>query len=901
MENSSRAGVLLFALTLFRRSLIALAAVFVVGWFTSCSDDPTGPLPDELPDEGAIVSDPVSSASLAAGANANLALQASTAQGNDVVYVSLPPRTVPGGSIAVIRRVGDPASVFTAVLDGGFDPVAVAAKEGESIDVSVTNASGVTLSTYRVSVRGRRPPMIVRTQPPRGRPDVPLNSMIIVVFSEPIDGPTVTSASIQLRRGTTPIGATVRFLDPTLDASHVSVELVPNVPLAANTAYELVVTTQVRDLDGDGVAAPYTAAFTTGQSSTGPPASIMLSPDSVLSLMAGATYQMTATVRDAAGNMLTDQPVTWSTSDPNGLSISPTGLLTALGDGFYQVTARVAGLSSVLRVVVSAAPAASVAISPTPATVAAGDTIMLAATVRDAAGRTINRPSVTWTSSAPAVGTVAPSNVNAVGIVYGTVTGWTQGSVTITATSGTSSGTVVVAVGPPVPVQSVTVTPGSASLVTQGKSQLNATLRDATGKITNRSITWTSSNAAVATVDANGLVTGVGAGSASVTASSEGVSDAAAITVTTVVFTAMTAGGYHTCGLTTSGVAYCWGAAWAGQIGNGFLGDEEVSPTAVTGGLNFAMVTAGLDHTCGLTRNGLAYCWGANKSGELGIGNRAGPESCFGSEFDDDVCSTAPIAVAGGLVFSTLSAGGVATCGLTASGQAYCWGRSADLTPAAVAGGLTFAAVEVGWHHSCALTSNGVAYCWGGNEYGQLGNGSVSGAQAPVAVSGGLVFAALSAGAWHTCGVTPTGAAYCWGLGIALGNGTTTDSKVPVAVSGGLAFATLDAGSENTCGLTTEGAAFCWGSNSVGQLGIGNATGPEQCPYAGSTSTYPCSRAPVGVTHGLTFASLNVGLGHSCGVTRNAVAYCWGYNDSGQLGTGSHTDSSVPVKVAGQP
>ncbi len=899
MENSTRAGVLLFALTLFRRSLIALAAVFVVGWFTSCSDDPASPLPDELPDEGAIVSDPVSSASLAAGANADLALLASTAQGNDVVYVSLPPRTVPGGSIAVIRRVGDPGSVFTTVLDGGFDPVAVAAKEGESIDVGVTNANGVTLSTYRVPVRGRRSPIIVRTQPPRGIPDVPLNTAIVVVFSEPIDGSTVTSASIQLRRGTTAIGATVRFLDPTLDASHVSVELVPNVPLAANTAYELVVTTQVRDLDGEGLAAPYTATFTTGQSSTGPPASIMLSPDSVLSLGVRATHQLTATVWDAAGNMLTDHPVTWSTSNPNAVSVSFTGRLTALRDGFSVVTAAVGGVTRALTVVVSGGAPASVAISPTQGTVAALDTIMLAATVRDAAGRTINDPSVTWTSSAPAVGTVAPSNVNLFGIVYGTVTGWTQGSVTITARSGTSSGTVVVAVGPPVPVQSVTVTPGSAGLVAQGKSQLNATLRDATGRIlSNRTITWTSNNAAVATVDTNGLVTGVGAGSASVTATSEGVSDAAAITVTTVVFTAMTASDGHTCGLTSSSVAYCWGYNDRGQIGIGSQDPRvQVSPTAVTGGLEFAMVTAGYGHTCGLTRNGLAYCWGSNARGQLGIGNRDGPERCYDSF--DGVCSTAPRAVAGGLVFSTLSAGGAETCGLTASDQTYCWGGSAGLTPAPLAGGLTFTAVDVGWDHSCALTSNGVAYCWGGNERGQLGNGSVSGAQAPVAVSGGLVFAALSAGVGHTCGVTPTGAAYCWGFGDALGNGTTTDSKVPVAVSGGLAFATLDAGNGYTCGLTTEGAAFCWGFNYGGQLGIGSATGPEHCD-AGDF-TYPCSRTPLAVTSGLTFAALNVGSSHSCGLTRNAVAYCWGYNDSGQLGTGSHTNSSVPAKVAGQP
>src|SRR2546422_11679181 len=83
---------------------------------------------------------------------------------------------------------------------------------------------------------------------------------------------------------------------------------------------------------------------------------------------------------------LIDQPVTWSSSDPNVLTVSQTGVLTAVGPGFSQVTARVAGLSSSLYVLVIPGPPASVTVSPAPATVAALDTILLQATVRDAAG-----------------------------------------------------------------------------------------------------------------------------------------------------------------------------------------------------------------------------------------------------------------------------------------------------------------------------------------------------------------------------------------------------------------------------------------------------------------------------------------------------------------------------------
>src|SRR5207245_11674849 len=172
----------------------------------------------------------------------------------------------------------------------------------------------------------------------------------------------------------------------------------------------------------------------TGESSTEPPASISRSlltgSDTVLNLATGTTYPVTATVRDAAGNILIDQPVTWSSSDPNVLTVSQTGVLTAVGPGFSQVTARVAGLSSSLYVLVIPGPPASVTVSPTPAAVAALDTILLQATVRDAAGNVINYPSVNWTSSATREASVAPYDGGSPGGVVGTGPGEDRGGVT---------------------------------------------------------------------------------------------------------------------------------------------------------------------------------------------------------------------------------------------------------------------------------------------------------------------------------------------------------------------------------------------------------------------------------------------------------------------------------------
>src|SRR3989454_6549174 len=343
-------------------------------------------------------------------------------------------------------------------------------------------------------------------------------------FSEPIAKSSLTGSSVQLFRGTSPVAGTVSLLE---GAGSVGA-FTPATPLAPNADYQLVVTQAVRDLDGDALAAGATVPFTTGESSTEPPASISLSlltgyPDTLLNFAVGETYPVTATVRDAAGNILIDQPVTWSSSDPNVLTVSQTGVLTAVGIGFSSVTARVAALSSWLYVNVFPGPPASVTVSPTPATVTALDTILLTATVRDAAGSVINYPSVNWTSSATGVASVAPYDGGSPGTTVGTVTGVNPGGVTITATSGAASGTVAVTVGPAVPVASVTVTPASAKLVLPGTVQLAVALRDANGKLLYpRPTTWTSDNTTVARVDANGLVTPVAVGSATVTATREG-------------------------------------------------------------------------------------------------------------------------------------------------------------------------------------------------------------------------------------------------------------------------------------------------------------------------------------------------------------------------------------------
>lgn len=385
----------------------------------------------------------------------------------------------------------------------------------------------------------------------------------------------------------------------------------------------------------------------------------------------------------------------------------------------------------------------------------------------------------------------------------------------------------------------------------------------------------------------------------------------------------ITAGEAHTCGIDGSGAGHCWGNNSQGQLGIGQsspngcgieppLDPCAMSPTPITGGLAFKALTAGDSHTCGLTEGGLAYCWGR---GSL-LGTSSAPDVC--GDFDPNPCARAPQAVEGGFTFAAIDAGGDHTCALTPEGAAFCWGENTDgqlgdgttasrTTPVAVAGGLTFMAIDAGGGHTCALTSSGSAYCWGFGEYigvssppddcaGEFEPGPC--AMSPVAVEGGLVFERISGNSQHTCALTEDGAAYCWGDSeeTGLGDGTQDPSPTPVAVAGGHTFVAITTGLSHSCALTQAGAAYCWGAGGDGELGT---TPPDDC--SNQLDLEPCALSPTPVSGGHEFVDIAGGLegSHTCAITLAGEAYCWGDGDDGQLGDGTATDRARPVAVSG--
>lgn len=243
-----------------------------------------------------------------------------------------------------------------------------------------------------------------------------------------------------------------------------------------------------------------------------------------------------------------------------------------------------------------------------------------------------------------------------------------------------------------------------------------------------------------------------------------------------------------------------------------------------------------------------------------------------------------------------IAAGQQHTCAVTDVGAVKCWGANANgqlgngstaaqLTPVQVVGlesGVV--AVDAGIGHTCALTSAGAVMCWGQNASGQLGDGTSTSRNTPVqAIDMQSGVSQITAGGPSSCAVRVGGAVKCWGA-------TTTGASVittptPALIEGLEAAVEAVVGVNFSCARTTGGAVKCWGSNLQGQLGDGT----------GAHSTTPVQ--VVGL--GSNVASLAAGNQHACARTNGGAVWCWGANNSGQLGDGTTVNQVSPVPVIG--
>ena len=486
--------------------------------------------------------------------------------------------------------------------------------------------------------------------------------------------------------------------------------------------------------------------------------------------------------------------------------------------------------------------------------------------------------------------------------------GWLIG-VAVAACGGGDSGSTGSTGSPTQPqpvVASVVVTPSTASLLVGDTTRLSASPRESFGNpVSGKVATWSASPATVATVTSSGLVTAVGAGTATVTAAVDGKTGTASITVA------------QRTPVASITLDYSAPTLARGQ-------ELELKPT--------------LRDSSGSIVPGRALAWtssdptvikveasGATGKLTAGIGGTA----TVTASIDGATARATPTVIA----FNSIVAGVFVSCAITTDGRLFCAGGSYGSAAVPVAPTLRFLSVSVDGAEGsnaqqCAIATDHAAYCWGDNDLGQLGTGDVAKRAEPTRVSTDQQFVSVSVGQFHTCGITVDGDPYCWGGGSEgrLGLGDETGHLVPVRVPfpGGIRFKQIEAGANATCAVALSGQAYCWGRNDLGQLGSSSAAGgdlgdrslvPVPVDAASSTKQVvtkgprscilttegralcfgnntvgelgvsqaqicygqkPCSRTPVAVETNATFVSLSTSTFATCGLTAEKSMLCWG-------------------------
>ncbi|MEZ4455196.1 MAG: Ig-like domain-containing protein [Gemmatimonadales bacterium] len=583
----------------------------------------------------------------------------------------------------------------------------------------------------------------------------------------------------------------------------------PGAPVAWQSSNGAVVTVSATGLatsNADGVATVTatsgslvaTAAVTVHQT----PASVSVAPTAATLVGIGATKQLAATVKDAAGTAVGGAPVTWSSADPAVATVSASGLVTAQALGTTNISAVASGPGGPLTMTAAITVEAKVS--------------QMVITAQPQAGR-----------SGASLPLVQAELRDAGGAVVATA----GGPVTITLLQGTGAGTLN--------VTSATANQGFVAFV----PTISEAGRDYRIRLDFQGISATSDFFDIAiqfTSIAAGYdhTCGVAVGNALYCwgrndSGQLGLGDAVDRSRPTRVGTAswhsVGAGGDNTCARAQSRDLYCWGPAYGVNV-----------PTLVAGSPRMVTVRTST-HGCGLAIGIGIACWGDNGSGQLGRGTTGGT-------------GLMPAGVLGAASWTDAWVGDGYSCALDdqfvgESAGAHCWGgndlgqlgtgdNSPSNSPVPVAGGLKFALLGLGngSRTTCGIGSDTHLYCWGRGTEGQLGNGGTADLNVPTLASGGLAFDRFAVGYRHACGTVAL-TVYCWGA-----NGA---GEAGIAPSGNLLTPTLasgvapqlfqiTAGKSHTCGMTTgptaAGTLFCWGSNAFGQLGTGTAGGPTAAP-----------------------------------------------------------------------
>jgi alpha-tubulin suppressor-like RCC1 family protein len=356
---------------------------------------------------------------------------------------------------------------------------------------------------------------------------------------------------------------------------------------------------------------------------------------------------------------------------------------------------------------------------------------------------------------------------------------------------------------------------------------------------------------------------------------------------------ALALGFLHTCARQPTNGVLCWGTNGAGQLGDGQDAStrpaKALKPVAVPGLSDVSEISAGLNHTCVVKKDGSVLCWGLNTFGQLGDGTTTS--------------SSTPLPVKDLRPASSLGAGQSFTCAVMQDKTVQCWGanysgqlgdglKASRGAPAPVKDLVNVVSVSSATDHACAVIETGSVACWGGNATGQLGNGTTNESLTPVRITSLSSIVQVAAASRFTCARQQLGRVYCWGSNEfgQLGNGTTSTSANPspnvvVTVNDAVFIWT---GFEHACAVRKTGSVACWGKGDSGQIGNDSRL----------DASVP---RPVTVVNLAGVRAAWTGGERSCALLDEGRAYCWGKNSEGQLGNGSDQTAYAPVPVSNFP
>ena len=348
----------------------------------------------------------------------------------------------------------------------------------------------------------------------------------------------------------------------------------------------------------------------------------------------------------------------------------------------------------------------------------------------------------------------------------------------------------------------------------------------------------------------------------------------------------VSAGGRHTCARQTNNTLWCWGQNYRGQVGDGTT-SQRLTPTQVNADVNWTSLVTGSAHTCALKTTGTLWCWGGNGDA-YALGTNLGSEVNVPTQIGSNTTWSS----------LSSSATGATTCATRTNNTLWCWGANytgqvgigtADpeygvmITQVGVA--TTWSQVSNGGGHTCAVQTDGSLWCWGANSSGQLGLGTTVDQYSPVRVGVGNSWAAVAAGANSTCARRVDSTLWCWGandLG-QVGDGTYNNASAPVNVGVSNSWLTVSLGGGFACANSIQGSTFCWGSNLYSQLG--------------NSESFP-KRIPARIGSSTNWSTIDSSYDHTCAITSTNTLWCWGYNFFGQVGIGtSGTDQYIPAQV----